>query len=283
MKQTHELIKPEFETQTTEALAQHRPDETVLVQRKLTKNPLIRAIRRVLGQIEGFREQVRSFYFDVILSSHECPECGGHLQMIGKSQCSCSCGNTLDPTVSFQKSMCCGARLVRKTFHYACSCCHNTVPSRFLFDEKLFDKAYFQEMMRESRDRAKRKKEEIRLFLAESRSSALPLMDYPHLESIPGLIQDLDDFIKEGALKVCHFPFDAQPDFRMDDYHNHIMSALGWDSMLFTDITPLTDDDRRDRVWRFITLIFMQNDHEVELTQDGTDIWVQRIYNEAYS
>ena len=203
--------------------------------------------------------------------------------MTGQSQCSCSCGNTLDPTLSFQKSTCCGARLVRKTFHYACSCCHNTVPSRFLFDEKLFDKAYFQEMMRDSRERAKRKKEEIRRFLAESRSSALQLMDGPLLESIPDLIQDLDDFIKEGALKVCHFPFDAQSEFSMGDYHNHIISVLGLDSMLFSDITPLTDDDRRDRVWRFITLIFMQNDREVELMQDGTDIWVQRIYNEAYS
>jgi len=247
-------------------LTQRRPEEIALVQEKLTKNPLIRAIGRVLGQIEAFRKQVRSFYFEVILSGYECPECGGHLQMTGQSQCSCSCGNTLDPTLSFQKSTCCDARLVRKTFHYACPRCHNTVPSRFLFDEKLFNKAYFQEMMRESRERAKRKKEEIRRFLAESRSSALQLMDGPLLESIPDLIQDLDDFIKNGASEVCPFPFDAHSDFRMDDYHNHIMSALGWDSMLFSDIAPLTDDDRRDRVWRFITLIFMQNDHEVVLT-----------------
>lgn len=101
MKQTHQLIK--FKSQTVEALIQHRPDEAALVQKKLTKNPLIRAIRRVLGQIEGFREQVRSFYFEVILSSHECPGCGGHLQMTGQSQCSCSCGNTLDPTLSFSE------------------------------------------------------------------------------------------------------------------------------------------------------------------------------------
>ena len=87
MKRAHQLIK--YKSQTVEALTQHRPEEIALVQKKLTKNPLIRAIRRVLGQIEGFREQVRSFYFEVILSSRACPECGGHLQMTGQSQCSC--------------------------------------------------------------------------------------------------------------------------------------------------------------------------------------------------
>ncbi len=186
------------------------------------------------------------------------------------------------PTIAFQQSLCCGAGLVRKTFYYACSKCNKTVPSRFIFDEKLFDATYFREMMRESREKAKRKKEEIRRFLAESRSNALPLMDGPLLESIPGLIQDLDDFIKAGAIKVCsNFLFDTQSDFSMTDYH--IISILGWDTMLFSGIAPLIDDHRRDRVWRFITLIFMQNDREVELTQNGSDIWVQKVYNEAYS
>jgi hypothetical protein len=281
MKKIQQLLKPK--TQTAQALEQRRPDETVLVQEKLAKNPLIRAIRKVLGQIESFRQQARSFYFEVILSAYQCPECGGRLQMTGQSQCACLCGNTFDPTISFQKSTCCGAKLVKKTFHYACSRCRESVPSRFLFDERVFDAAYFREMMRESREKAKRRKEEIRRFLAESRSSALPLMDYPLLESIPGLIQDLDDFVRGGALRVCYPQFDAQSEFSMDDYHNHIMSALGWDSILFSDIAPLIHDHRRDRVWRFVTLIFMQNDREVELTQDGTDISVQKVYNEAYS
>ena len=137
--------------------------------------------------------------------------------------------------------------------------------------------------MRESRDRAKRKKEEIRRLLAESRSSALQLMEEPSLGSIPGLIEDLEDFIREGAMEPSLFPFDAQPDFRMNDYHEHIISNIGWGTILFSDIAPLIDDHRQDRVWRFITLIFMQNDREVELTQEGTDIWVQKVYNEAYS
>jgi len=264
-------------------LTHNTTDEAVLVQERLIKNPLIKAIRRVLGRVEDFKERVRLFYFEVILSAYQCPQCGGQLQMIGQSECACSCGNTFDPTIAFQRSPCCGARLVRNTFHYACSKCSKTAPSRFVFDEKLFDATYFREMMRESRDRAKRKKEEVRRLLAKSRSSALQLMEEPGLGSIPGLIQDLDDFIREGSTEVCRFPFDAQPDFSMNDYHDHIISNIGLGTILFSDIAPLIDDHRRDRVFRFITLVFMQNDREVELTQEGTDIWVQKVYNEAYN
>ena len=264
-------------------LAYNTTDETVLVQGRLIKNPLIKAINQVLCQVEDFKERVRSFYFEVVLSAYQCPNCSGQLRMIGHSECACSCGNILDPTLAFQQSLCCGARLIRKTFHYACSKCSKTASSRFIFDEQLFDATYFCEMMRESRERTKRKKEEIRRLLAESRSSVLHLTETPNLGSIPGLIRDLDDFIREGATEVCRLPFDDQPDFRMNDYHDHIISNMSWNTTLFSDIVPFIDDYRRDRVFRFITLVFMQNEREVELTQEGTDIWVQKVYNEAYN
>ena len=203
--------------------------------------------------------------------------------MTGQSECACSCGNSFDPTLCFQKSTCCNAGLVRRTFHYACTKCHKVVPSRFLFDENLFDKAYFREMMQESRRKAKKRREEIRKLLAESRSEALPLVEEPLLESIPGLSQDRDGFIQEDGAKTPGFVFDTNRDFRMDDYRERVVSVLGWDTMLFSNITPLVDDHRRDRIWRFITLVFMQHDHEVELTQYDRDLMVQRICNEAYS
>jgi hypothetical protein len=67
----------------------------------------------------------------------------------------------------------------------------------------------------------------------------------------------------------------------MDDYRCHILSTLSWDSISFSDITPLMDEPRQDRVWRFITLVFMQQDGEVDLIQDGHDLWVQKTYNET--
>ena len=252
------------------------------IQNGLIRNLLVRRFRGVLGRIAGFKERAREYYFEVMLSAHQCPACGGRLRMTGQSRCACSCGNILDPTLAFQKSSCCGARLIRKTFHYACSKCHKTVPSRFLFDERLFDRAYFREMMQESRSRAKEKREEVRRLLAESRSGVLPLMEEPCIDSVPGLIKDLNDFIQEGSIAMGEFTFDPERSFRMDHYREHIQSILGWDSMLFSTMTPLTEDSHLDKIWRFITLIYMENDREVELTQHGSDLRVQRVYNEAY-
>ena len=261
------------------------PDEILRIQEKLTCNPLISAITGVLGRVNKFKERAREYYFEVILSPHRCSECDGHLKMTGQSECACSCGNTLDPTLAFQKSTCCGARLIRKTFHYACSVCNSTVSSRFLFDERVFDKEYFREMMQESRRRKEKKREEISRLLAETRSDTLSLIEDPHLESIPGLIMDLDDFIHKGRDEMAQLAFDMdmKSGFNLNDYRDHILSILSWDSILFSNITPFIDDDRRDRIGRFITLIFMQNDCEVDLTQNGNDIRVQRRYHEAYS
>ena len=243
-------------------------------------NPLLGSLKGVQVRIACFKEQVKDFYFRLLLGKHECPKCGGGLAMVGPSRCACSCGNIFDPTLAFQQSTCCGAKLVLKTFHYACSRCYQTVQSRFLFDERVFDGAYFREMMRESRARAKRKREEVRRLLAGSRSDALLLMDAPCLESIPGLAEALNAFIGTEIAGACAYA--PKSGFRMGDYRNHILSILGVGSRLFSDITPLTDDCRRDKIWRFITLIFMAQDREVELTQYGRDILVGRVSHEAY-
>jgi hypothetical protein len=245
--------------------------------------PLLGEIERVIGRVANFKERAREYYFAVILSPHQCPQCGGRLRMTGQSECSCSCGNIFDPTLAFQKSHCCGSGLLRKTFHYACSRCNRIVPSRFLFAERIFHGAYFREMMRESRKRAKEKREEVRRLLAESRSGVFLLMDDPDIGSIPGLIQDLDEFIGQQRIGADESVFDTTAGFRIEHYREHILSLLSWDTVLFSDIVPLAEDCRRDRTWRFITLVFMENDREVELVQHGNDLVVQRVYNEAHA
>ena len=246
-------------------------------------HPLVAGIERVQTRLSDFKERARAYYFEVVLSPYSCPACGGPLRMTGRSECSCSRGHTLDPTVAFQRSHCCGAKLVRKTFHYACSGCQKTVPSRFLFNEKMFDKAYFREMMRESRARAEKKREEIRRLLAESRSGTLSLTEEPRLESIPGLVQALDEFIQTESGEACTVSFDTEDCFRMDDYREHLLSTLGWSGIRFSDIPPLIENDHQDRVRRFITLVYMQhNPPEVELTQYASDLLVQRVYHATH-
>lgn len=246
-------------------------------------HPLVAGIEQVQTRLSNFKEQARAYYFEVVLSPYSCPVCGSPLHMTGRSECSCSCGHILDPTLTFQRSPCCNAKLVRKTFHYACSGCQKTVPSRFFFNEKVFDKAYFREMMRESRARAEKKREEIRRLLAESRSGALSLTEEPRLESIPGLVEALDAFIQTESHEACALAFDTEDCFRMDDYREHLLSTLGWSSIRFSDIPPLIENDRQDRVRRFITLVFMQQDpQEVELTQYASDLLVKRVYHATH-
>ena len=263
-------------------LVRHALDVAELVQEKLLDNPLIREIGPVLGRVAGFKERAREYYFEVVLSCHKCPACGGRLKMTSQSQCSCACGKVFDPTLAFQKSPCCSARLVRKTFHYACSRCNKTVPSGFLFDEKLFDKAYFQIMMRKSREQAKKKREMVKQLLADSRSGVLDITETPDLKSIPGLVEDLNDFVNAQTTDMDHAVFKERSPFRMDDYRDHINSILGWDGILFSEIAALIEDIRNDKIWRFITLIYMQHDQEVKLAQHENDILIRRLNNEAY-
>lgn len=196
--------------------------------------------------------------------------------MTGENQCSCICGEAFDPTLAFQKSACCAVKLIRKTFHYVCSRCKKANPSRFLFDEKIFDRAYFCEMMKASRAKAKKKKEEMIKLLMEARSGELPLLQDPCLESVPGLLADLDHFVGADEGESYNPVLETNSVFSMDDYRNHILSTLDCGSRFFSKINNLGANHREDKVNRFVTLIFMQNDQEVELTQYENDLLIER-------
>ena len=134
----------------------------------------------------------------------------------------------------------------------------------------------------EIRQRKKLKREEIRRLLAESRSDVLAFMEEPELESVPGLLYDLDEFVEN-----TNFDFEiAVPGheniFNIGKYYSHIRSVLTWNPIHFSEIAPLEDNCRRDRAYRFITLIYMENDHEIQIKQHGDDLFIQRIYHEAH-
>ena len=245
--------------------------------------PLVHQINGILEYVDAYKERVRDFYFQVLLSQHACPTCGDALHMTGVSECSCRSGHIFDPTVAFQPSPCCQARLIRKTFHYACSRCHKTVPSRFLFDERVFDAEYFREMMREHRDQAKSQREEIRRLLAESRSGTLLLMEEPRMDALPDFLQDLDRFILGNPIQLCGDPFELKSEFNLAAYRSHILSLLAHHTLRFSDISPLAGDDRRDKVRRFITVVFMDNDREIDLQQHGNDLLIRRYNVDAYA
>ena len=136
--------------------------------------------------------------------------------------------------------------------------------------------------MQESRRRAAGKREEIRRLLADSRSDALSLMEYPDLEAIPGLLQDLDGFIQMNRDQEDDI-YELKSEFNMGAYRTHILSSVDRHAIYFSAVSPLTGDYRRDMVRRFITIVFMDNDQEVDIQQYGNDLLIQRRNNETYA
>jgi hypothetical protein len=144
-----------------------------------------------------------------------------------------------------------------------------------LFDERVFDAAYFRESMRESRQRARKKREEVRLLPAGSRSAELCLVDEPVLD--PCLVQDLDSFIGAQGLSPYEALSEVSAGFSMEKYREHILLALDSGTTPFSAMEALVEDCRLDRVWRFITLVFMQHEGEVVISQYGQDLLVERV------
>ena len=244
-------------------------------------NPLVTDFQTVQEKVDCLKSDAKAFYFQVLLSQYACPDCEAPLTMTGISECECENGHRFDPTLQFQRSSCCRARLARRTYHFVCSKCGQITLSRFLFDERLFDADYFREHMREYRSRARARKEELRRLLAESRSNAWLLSEELSLERIPDFTLALDQFI--GSTSYFHDPLPLESDesFDMEAYRAHILGDLGWSALLFSDIGRLADHPRRDAVWRFITLLFMEQDRVVNLSQSGDDILIERVWHET--
>ena len=108
-------------------------------------------------------------------------------------------------------------------------------------------------------------------------------MEEPRMDALPDFLQDLDAFILGNPIQLCGDAFELKSDFNLSAYRTHILSLLDHHTLRFSDISPLTGDDRRDRVRRFITLVFMDNDREINLQQHGDDLLIRRYNDEAYA
>ena len=144
---------------------------------------------RMMVAVEHLVQKVMRYFYCIMLLGNFCPHCKGQLTMVSESTCRCGgCGYTFDPTVQFQRCSACGGQLRLKIRRYQCKKCGADVQSRFLFDNLIFDRDYYQQKMVESRKRKEQKREEIRKMLAESRSDPL-LLETSDLHSVPGLIE----------------------------------------------------------------------------------------------
>lgn len=147
--------------------------------------------------------------------------------------------------------------------------------SLFCFGERLFNNEYFREMMRESRQRKEEEAEKLRHLLLEARSlpywpQAVPVLDNP-----AQFDEDLEEFISPlPASQTKKTP--VRPFFDLHAYRRHLLDRVQGCVVQFDGVSALVQDARLDRVYRFITAVFL--DHEglldIEQHHDGTIILV---------
>jgi hypothetical protein len=223
--------------------------------------------------IDEFRKKAKAYYYEVVLSLYRCPQCGSRFRLDAEVQAICTCGWQSDPTIEFQLSDCCDTKLIRKRLHYACSKCNKITPSIFLLDERLFDREYFLYKMRKLREKRRLDRFEKARMLLIGRSNGLILTDEVELDSIPNLCEDLNQLLGYPQEQETYNHEDRSQGF--NHYRDHILGLLT-DEILFSSISPIESENRADRVYRFITLIFMEHEREVNLFPYGNDILVRK-------
>lgn len=236
-------------------------------------NIILRALR-LLERVTGYAGRARQFYYEIMLLGHVCPRCGGKPSMVHEGWCRCgACGNQFDPTVAFLRCPACGGETGLNVRRYSCVRCGNNVVSKFLFDGLVFDKEYFRQHMAESRRRQRDKREEVRKMLANSRS---PVMEIggADLNAVPGLMEALNA-LASGGIEDC-IGWRPSESFDLKRYQRHIQGHLGDFPVSLEEIPQLLEDARKDRIWRFVALIFLEHEGIVVLRQEGPMILVMR-------
>jgi len=221
--------------------------------------------------VEVFMQKAKKFFYSVMLFGHRCPKCNGSLTMASEGKCRCiSCGKEFDPTVAFQRCSECGGVPVLRVRRYQCRNCGSDIQSRFLFDGLAFDADYFRQKMIESRQRKTEQRERVRQMLVESRSADLPL-GAVDLAAVPGLLDALNSLT--AGLNIA-FAIGSRGEFDLKRYESHIKAHLRDFSVSLRNIPPLSENLRKDLIWRFIAVIFLAHAGIVDVQQQQEEILV---------
>ncbi|MBU0717179.1 MAG: hypothetical protein KJ749_02940 [Planctomycetes bacterium] len=227
----------------------------------------------LMAAVSRFAARARAFFYEVMLSDHTCPTCDGPLTMQGEGRCRCqACRQVVDPTLTFQACPRCGAKPRLRLRRYECSACGAEIVSHFLFDGLVFDADYFRRKMGEHRQRRAEQRERVRQMLAENRSGVLtpPAAD---LGAVPGLADALNRLTGGMKTPLAYLPCDG---FDLNRYQAHIRAHIRPFAMSLDEIPPLGENARNDRVWRFITIIFLAHARIIEIWQDGQTVMLKQ-------
>lgn len=219
--------------------------------------------------VEVFMQKAKKFFYSVMLLGHRCPKCDGALDMEAEEKCRCSsCGLEFDPTIEFERCLNCGGVPVLNVRRYKCSKCGSDIKSKFLFQGLLFNADYFREKVIESRQRRAQQREQVKKLLAECKSSALSL-EAVDLGSIPGLVDTLNSLT--AGLDMASV-MEYRDKFDLSKYESHIRVHVSNNPLSLAEIPLLSEDKRKDLIWRFVAVIFLAHAGVVDIWQEGTDI-----------
>ena len=146
------------------------------------------------------------------------------------------------------------------------------MPSRFLFDGLAFDAEYFRHKMAESRQRKHELRERVRDMLSASRSGWAEVPPVS-ADELSGLMDALNQLSQES--KVDSHPA-VMPRFDLKRYQSHVQAHIGLIPVSLRQIPPLSEDARKDLIWRFIAILFLDHAGIVEIWQNGREIMVMQ-------
>jgi hypothetical protein len=184
----------------------------------------------------------------------------------GRCQCHV-CGVEFDPTIAFQTCPECERALIFKIHHYWCPHCQHPVRSTFCFDQRFFDAAYFRDMMRESRDRKRQEVEKLQSMLLDARSPPFWPENEPELGDPEQFAQALEGFLAVLPANRAADKSPVRPRYDTNAYRTHILQRVQGCTVEFEGISALVSDRQLDRIYRFITVVFMDHEGLLEIEQ----------------
>ena len=108
-------------------------------------------------------------------------------------------------------------------------------------------------------------------MLAESRSDTLPLGAID-LATVPGLTEALNSLT--AGLDAA-FAVESSNEFDLEQYETHIKAHIQDFPMTLGEIPPLSKENtRKDLIWRFVAVIFLDHAGVVDVWQENLDIMV---------
>jgi len=153
---------------------------------------------------------------------------------------------------------------------YECKNCGSDIQSKFLFEGLAFDADYFRHKMMESRQRKTEQRDRVRQMLAESRSADLPL-GAVDLAAVPGLLDALNSLT---AGLDNSFAIESRDEFDLKRYEKHIQAHIQGFPISLVEIPPLSENPKKDLIWRFIAVIFLAHVGIIDVRQQGQNIIV---------